>query len=374
MKHLYIYVFFLLLLVTLSCNSNVLTEINGYEAFQTFDEYKMCGVGIPVDTPFVYVRETPDSIFVKLSTNTAEDWVYVKKGNVWRMDTILDLEKFSPSYHFYQDEYWPRRYTRYCGNGRIIEVLREYDPHEGDISKRVIYVKNDTSCIQINVPDSITLKKYGDILRLVNSYTTLDDIVYDMIKKGDLDKYFDYGFITLRKRIENDTLQYFVDDIKFEISYKYKLNSLKEFGIQPGLYEKSIDLWYFAFRVKDFDYDIYRSLDMHPAYPDEVVFKSVEKMPSYPDGELALLQDLADNVSYPDEAKRSGIQGRVVLKCEIKKDGSIGKVIIGRSLSPECDRAAIDAVKQIKKFNPGLKNGVAVNVWYIIPVTFKLPS
>jgi protein TonB len=370
MKHLFLLP--LLMMVFPLCHASINTQ--GYKCYQTFDECKMCGVGTPVDTPFVYVRETPDSIFVKLSTNTAEDWVYVKKGNVWRMDMMLDLRKMTPHYHFHQDEYWPRRYTRFCGGVRIIEVLREYDPYEGDISKRVIYVKNDTSCIQINVPPSITLRKYSDILKLVNSYTTLDDIVYDMIKKGDFDKYHDYGFITLRKKIENDTLQYFVDDIKFEISYKYKLNSLKEFGIQPGLYEKSIDLWYFAFRVKEFDDDIYRSLDVHPVYPDEVVFKSVEIMPSYPDGELALLQDLADKVSYPEEAKKGGIQGRVVLKCEIKKDGSIGKVIIGRSLSPECDQAAIDAVKRIKKFNPGLKNGVAVNVWYIIPVTFKLQS
>lgn len=253
------------------CHASINTQ--GYKCYQTFDEYKMCGVGTPVDTPFVYVRETPDSIFVKLSTNTAEDWVYVKKGNVWRMDMMLDLRKMTPHYHFHQDEYWPRRYTRFCGGGRIIEVLREYDPYEGDISKRVIYVKNDTSCIQINVPPSITLRKYSDILKLVNSYTTLDDIVYDMIKKGDFDKYHDYGFITLRKKIENDTLQYFVDDIKFEISYKYKLNSLKEFGIQPGLFEKSIYPYFHAFRKKHIDDGICRTPDKNPEYPggDEAI-------------------------------------------------------------------------------------------------------
>ena len=269
MKHLFLLP--LLMMVFPLCHASINTQ--GYKCYQTFDEYKMCGVGTPVDTPFVYVRETPDSIFVKLSTNTAEDWVYVKKGNVWRMDMMLDLRKMTPHYHFHQDEYWPRRYTRFCGGGRIIEVLREYDPYEGDISKRVIYVKNDTSCIQINVPPSITLRKYSDILKLVNSYTTLDDIVYDMIKKGDFDKYHDYGFITLRKKIENDTLQYFVDDIKFEISYKYKLNSLKEFGIQPGLFEKSIYPYFHAFRKKHIDDGICRTPDKNPEYPggDEAI-------------------------------------------------------------------------------------------------------
>ena len=107
---------------------------------------------------------------------------------------------------------------------------------------------------------------------------------------------------------------------------------------------------------------------------DDKVFKSVEQMPSYPGGDAALLQDVANNLQYPAMAQENGTQGRVVLQFVVTKNGSIGEVKVVRSLSPECDQAAIKAVKKLKKFNPGRQNGNAVNVWYTLPVTFKLQT
>ena len=107
---------------------------------------------------------------------------------------------------------------------------------------------------------------------------------------------------------------------------------------------------------------------------DNQVFKSVEQMPSYPGGDAALLQDVANNLQYPAMEQENGTQGRVVLQFVVTKNGSIGEVKVVRSLSPGCDQAAIKAVKKLKKFNPGRQNGNAVNVWYTLPVTFKLQT
>ena len=107
---------------------------------------------------------------------------------------------------------------------------------------------------------------------------------------------------------------------------------------------------------------------------DNQVFKSVEQMPSYPGGDAALLQDVANNLQYPAMAQENGTQGKVVLQFVVTKNGSIGEVKVVRSLSPECDQAAVKAVKKLKKFNPGRQNGNAVNVWYTLPVTFKLQT
>lgn len=269
MKHLFLLP--LLMMVFPLCHASINTQ--GYKCYQTFDEYKMCGVGTPVDTPFVYVRETPDRIIVKLSTNPDESMVYVREGTVWEMDTMLDAEKMSPDYRFGQSELWPRRYTRYCGDGCIIELFQKYNPKKGDVEKRIIYVKNDTSCIQINVPDSFPIHDYNDISRIVDSYQTLDNIVNEMIRNEKYDKYFDSGYILLKRKVSNDTLRYFVDSPKFEISYEYKLNSLKEFGMQPGLFEKSIYPYFHAFRKKHIDDGICRTPDKNPEYPggDEAI-------------------------------------------------------------------------------------------------------
>lgn len=102
------------------------------------------------------------------------------------------------------------------------------------------------------------------------------------------------------------------------------------------------------------------------------VSEIVEETPKYPGGEMEILRSLAQNLEYPVKAQEQGIQGRVIVKFVVEKDGSIGETKIGKSLSPECDKAAIDAVKKLKRFTPGKQNGEPVRVWYRIPVNFRI--
>ncbi|MDY5260911.1 MAG: energy transducer TonB, partial [Sodaliphilus sp.] len=45
-----------------------------------------------------------------------------------------------------------------------------------------------------------------------------------------------------------------------------------------------------------------------------------------------------------------------------------------RSLSPDCDNEAKRVVRSLPRFTPGKQNGQPVNVWYTLPVTFKLQN
>ena len=105
----------------------------------------------------------------------------------------------------------------------------------------------------------------------------------------------------------------------------------------------------------------------------EIVEQSiVEEQPQYPGGEMAILKDLFSNFVYPTKAQEQGIQGRVSIKFVVEKDGSIGETKVEKSLSPECDKAAISAIKKLKKFVPGKQNGKPVRVWYRLPIRFRL--
>lgn len=73
---------------------------------------------------------------------------------------------------------------------------------------------------------------------------------------------------------------------------------------------------------------------------------------------------------YPDFARRAGIQGQVVLKVVIGKDGRVKDINIVKSVSA-LDQAAIKAVKNWI-FLPGKQDGKFVDVEMLIPVTFKL--
>lgn len=56
----------------------------------------------------------------------------------------------------------------------------------------------------------------------------------------------------------------------------------------------------------------------------------------------------------------------------VTKTGSVGEVKVVRSKDPDLDKEAVRVVKTLPKFVPGKMNGQPVNVWYTLPITFKL--
>jgi len=71
-------------------------------------------------------------------------------------------------------------------------------------------------------------------------------------------------------------------------------------------------------------------------------------------------------------AAENGTQGKVIVQFVVTKTGKVGEVKVVRSLSADCDNEAKRVVKSLPNFTPGRQSGQAVNVWYTLPVTFKL--
>ena len=101
-------------------------------------------------------------------------------------------------------------------------------------------------------------------------------------------------------------------------------------------------------------------------------FVVVEEPAMFPGGETALLKFVQDNVVYPERAKENNIQGRVFLQFVVTSRGNIGEVRLLRGVDPLLDEAAMEAVRKLPPFRPGRQGGVAVPVWYQLPVTFQL--
>lgn len=102
------------------------------------------------------------------------------------------------------------------------------------------------------------------------------------------------------------------------------------------------------------------------------IFTAVEQMPQFPGGEAELLKYVATHIKYPTMAAENNIQGRVVVKFVVKKDGNVGEVVVLRGKDPDLDKEAVRVVKSLPKFIPGKMNGQAVSVWYTLPINFKL--
>lgn len=105
---------------------------------------------------------------------------------------------------------------------------------------------------------------------------------------------------------------------------------------------------------------------------DDDAFVVVEQMPVYPGGDEALLKYVAENTTYPKEAKDNNIQGRVIVRFKIKEDGTVSDASVIKGVDKSLDNEALRVVGLIPRFTPGKQNGVDVPVWYMIPVTFTL--
>jgi protein TonB len=112
-----------------------------------------------------------------------------------------------------------------------------------------------------------------------------------------------------------------------------------------------------------------------PVIPVEPqIYINVSVMPEFPGGIPALMQYISENVSYPEEAIKNNVQGRVVLKFVVNADGSVGKIEIVGGIDPSLNEEAIRVVRSLPAFKPGLQDGVPVPVWFIIPVLFRLEN
>ena len=97
-----------------------------------------------------------------------------------------------------------------------------------------------------------------------------------------------------------------------------------------------------------------------------------EESPEFAGGTEALYQYLAENIQYPEQAKTDGVQGRVMVRFVVEKDGSITGAEVLRGIGGGCDEEALRVVNEMPNWTPGKQNGEAVRTQFNLPVVFKL--
>jgi len=74
--------------------------------------------------------------------------------------------------------------------------------------------------------------------------------------------------------------------------------------------------------------------------------------------------------AYPEEARKNGIEGQVVLELVVGSQGDVESVKVAES-NPAFDETAAEAARQWK-FRPALKDGKPVSVITTVTVKFRL--
>lgn len=102
------------------------------------------------------------------------------------------------------------------------------------------------------------------------------------------------------------------------------------------------------------------------------VYEVVEVAPQFPGGTSALMSYLSSTVTYPKEAEKQDIEGRVIIQFIVEKDGSVSNANVIRGAHPLLDAEALRVINAMPKWEPGKQKGEAVRVKFNVPINFKL--
>ncbi len=106
---------------------------------------------------------------------------------------------------------------------------------------------------------------------------------------------------------------------------------------------------------------------------EEPAFVRVEVMPSFMGGDLNTFRAwFSGEFKIPAIAAENGIQGKVVMKFVIEKDGSVGGIEFLQSPDKVYEDEARRVLMKSPKWTPGRQRDQLVRVFYILPIDCRL--
>ena len=106
---------------------------------------------------------------------------------------------------------------------------------------------------------------------------------------------------------------------------------------------------------------------------EEEIFVTAEEMPTFQGGDLSKFRNwVQQHVKYPQIALENGIQGNVVIKFVVEKDGKLSNIQVLQSPDKTLADAAVQVLQKSPKWKPGKQRNKPVRVTYTLPVSFKI--
>ena len=105
---------------------------------------------------------------------------------------------------------------------------------------------------------------------------------------------------------------------------------------------------------------------------DTTIYNNVEVMPSYPGDLTECYMFLARQMHYPEEAAEKGIEGRVLIRFVVEKDGRLTNFEVIETPDPLLSDEALRVLKQMPQWIPAKNKGKDVRCRYSMPIQFRL--
>lgn len=111
--------------------------------------------------------------------------------------------------------------------------------------------------------------------------------------------------------------------------------------------------------------DTIDTLGVKKEMPEKIIC-CIPPMPSFPGN---IQQFLRTHLVWPAGRKNKKVEGKVIVKFYIERDGTCSQFKILRSLSPAFDTEALRVLKLMPKWN--VDSTAKGGAWYVLPVYFK---
>ena len=111
--------------------------------------------------------------------------------------------------------------------------------------------------------------------------------------------------------------------------------------------------------------DTIDTLGVKKEMPEKIIC-CIPPMPSFPGN---IQQFLRTHLVWPASRKNKNVEGRVVVKFYIDRNGTCSQFKILRSLSPAFDTEALRVLKLMPKWN--VDSTAKGGTWFVLPVRFK---
>jgi TonB family protein len=130
--------------------------------------------------------------------------------------------------------------------------------------------------------------------------------------------------------------------------------------------------------AQDSDTTIYQVVEQQPVFPG-CAEKTTEPAGRVQCTNQSLLAFMYGNLVYPEVALRDSLEGTVVLRFVVEKNGRVGKAEVVKDIGGGCGEEALrvlDLLRQADGANwtPGMQKGQIVRTYFTLPIRFKIPE
>ncbi|MBX2955698.1 MAG: TonB family protein [Cyclobacteriaceae bacterium] len=210
----------------------------------------------------------------------------------------------------------------------------------------------------------------------IPSLITVKGSFYEGKKTGDWECHFENGEFLYKEKFKNGefkkgfrinpmgkkTNEYF-SEVKNKLLPHFKHDVIERFEREGDLTRDDYPFLKFL-----------RSNSPHDSTSSDQIFLVVEESARPVGGMQEFYNHVGRVMTYPKEARRMGIQGKVFVEFVINKDGSISDVKAIKGIGGGCDEEAVRAVKTAPPWIPGKQKGNPIRQRYVVPITFAISS